>query len=148
MSIAYVAHPSAVIDDGAEIGAGTTIWHFSHIMAGCTIGSNCNIGQNVVILPGVILGNNVKSAKQCITLHRRYLRRRCIPRPLMRFYKCHQSAQRHPAQNTIHANTPAQRRNHWRQCHYYLWQHNRHFCIHWRRRSGNQKRSAIFTRAR
>ncbi|MBX7095601.1 MAG: N-acetyltransferase [Flavobacteriales bacterium] len=60
MSQAYTAHPSAVIDEGCEIGEGTRIWHFSHIMPKCKIGKNCNIGQNVVISPEVILGNNVK----------------------------------------------------------------------------------------
>jgi UDP-2-acetamido-3-amino-2,3-dideoxy-glucuronate N-acetyltransferase len=56
----YFAHQSAVIDEGSEIGTGTKIWHFSHIMPGCVIGENCNIGQNVVISPGVVLGKNVK----------------------------------------------------------------------------------------
>ena len=56
----YFAHPTAVIDDGCEIGAGTKIWHFSHIMPNCVIGENCNIGQNVVVSPEVILGKNVK----------------------------------------------------------------------------------------
>jgi UDP-2-acetamido-3-amino-2,3-dideoxy-glucuronate N-acetyltransferase len=56
----YFAHPTAVIDDGCEIGAGTKIWHFSHIMPGCRIGENCNIGQNVVVSPQVVLGRNVK----------------------------------------------------------------------------------------
>jgi UDP-2-acetamido-3-amino-2,3-dideoxy-glucuronate N-acetyltransferase len=56
----YSSHPSAVIDEGCTIGAGTRIWHFSHIMPDCTIGENCNIGQNVVISPNVILGKNVK----------------------------------------------------------------------------------------
>jgi UDP-2-acetamido-3-amino-2,3-dideoxy-glucuronate N-acetyltransferase len=56
----YYAHPSSYIDEGCEIGEGTKIWHFSHIMPGCIIGKNCNIGQNVVISPDVILGNNVK----------------------------------------------------------------------------------------
>lgn len=56
----YFAHPTAVIDEGCEIGAGTKVWHFSHIMSGSTIGTGCNIGQNVVISPGVVLGNNVK----------------------------------------------------------------------------------------
>ncbi len=60
MNAPYYAHPSAVIDDDAEIGEGTTIWHFSHIMPQSKIGSNCNIGQNVVILPHAVLGNNVK----------------------------------------------------------------------------------------
>jgi UDP-2-acetamido-3-amino-2,3-dideoxy-glucuronate N-acetyltransferase len=58
--LTYKSHESAVIDDGCEIGEGTRIWHFSHIMPGCKIGKNCNIGQNVVISPDVILGNNVK----------------------------------------------------------------------------------------
>lgn len=56
----YFAHETTTIDDGCSIGAGTRIWHYSHIMTGCTIGENCNIGQNVVISPDVILGNNVK----------------------------------------------------------------------------------------
>ena len=56
----YLSHETAVIDEGCEIGAGTKIWHFSHIMPDCKIGQNCNIGQNVVISPRVILGNNVK----------------------------------------------------------------------------------------
>jgi UDP-2-acetamido-3-amino-2,3-dideoxy-glucuronate N-acetyltransferase len=56
----YSAHETAVVDPGCEIGAGTKIWHFSHIMPGCKIGERCNIGQNVVVSPDVILGNNVK----------------------------------------------------------------------------------------
>ncbi|MEG1556233.1 MAG: acyltransferase [Bacteroidales bacterium] len=56
----YFSHPTAVIDTPCQIGEGTKIWHFSHIMSGCVIGSHCNIGQNVVISPDVVLGNNVK----------------------------------------------------------------------------------------
>ncbi len=56
----YFAHETAVIDAGCEIGAGTKIWHFSHIMPNCKIGENCNIGQNVVISPDVVIGRNVK----------------------------------------------------------------------------------------
>jgi len=56
----YFAHETAVIDEGCDIGEGTKIWHFSHIMPSCQMGENCNIGQNVVISPKVILGNNVK----------------------------------------------------------------------------------------
>ena len=58
--IQYFAHPSAIIDENCEIGEGTKIWHFSHIMPGCKIGKRCNIGQNVVVSPQVILGDNVK----------------------------------------------------------------------------------------
>jgi len=56
----YFSHPSAFIDEGCQIGEGTKIWHFSHIMTGCTIGDGCNIGQNVVVSPKVVLGNNVR----------------------------------------------------------------------------------------
>ena len=56
----YFHHETAIIDEGCEIGEGTKIWHFSHIMPNCQIGEKCNIGQNVVVSPDVILGNNVK----------------------------------------------------------------------------------------
>lgn len=56
----YFAHETAIVDDGCEIGAGTKIWHFSHVMSNCKLGENCNLGQNVVVSPGVTLGNNVK----------------------------------------------------------------------------------------
>ncbi len=59
-STSYFAHETAVIDANCRIGAGTKIWHFSHIMSDCTIGEKCNIGQNVVVSPQVVLGNNVK----------------------------------------------------------------------------------------
>jgi len=60
MSNEYFAHETAVIDEGCEIGKGTKIWHFSHIMTGARLGEKCNIGQNVVVSPDVVLGNNVK----------------------------------------------------------------------------------------
>lgn len=56
----YFAHETAIIDEGCSIGAGTKIWHFSHIMSNCVLGNNCNIGQNVVVSPEVVLGDNVK----------------------------------------------------------------------------------------
>ena len=56
----YFKHETAVVDSDCEIGSGSKIWHFSHIMPGSVIGQNCNIGQNVVISPKVRLGNNVK----------------------------------------------------------------------------------------
>lgn len=56
----YFVHESAYVDLPCEIGAGTKVWHFSHIMKDCRIGERCNIGQNVVISPQVVIGNNVK----------------------------------------------------------------------------------------
>jgi UDP-2-acetamido-3-amino-2,3-dideoxy-glucuronate N-acetyltransferase len=60
METVYYAHETAVIDADCLIGEGTKIWHFSHIMSGCTIGTQCSIGQNVVISPEVRIGNRVK----------------------------------------------------------------------------------------
>lgn len=56
----YFVHESSYIDEGAEIGAGTKVWHFCHIMPGARIGEGCNIGQNVLISSDVMIGNNVK----------------------------------------------------------------------------------------
>lgn len=56
----FIAHESAVIDEGAEIGEGTHIWHFCHIMSGAKIGRNCNIGQNVFVDNNAIIGDGVK----------------------------------------------------------------------------------------
>lgn len=56
----FFVHESSFVDEPCEIGEGTKIWHFCHIMAGAQIGRHCNIGQNVVISPKVTVGNNVK----------------------------------------------------------------------------------------
>ena len=53
-------HESAYVDEGAEVGAGTRIWHFCHVMAGAVIGEGCSLGQNVVVMPGTRIGRNVK----------------------------------------------------------------------------------------
>ncbi|MDU2063438.1 MAG: acyltransferase [Sporomusaceae bacterium] len=60
MSKEYFVHESSYVDEPCQIGKGTKIWHFTHVMANCKIGRDCNIGQNVVISPEVVLGNNVK----------------------------------------------------------------------------------------
>lgn len=56
----YFAHETAVIDEGAVIGDGTKVWHFTHIMPGAVLGKGCNLGQNVVVMSDCRLGNNVK----------------------------------------------------------------------------------------
>ena len=53
-------HESSYVDEGAEVGAGTKVWHFCHVMRGAVIGEQCSIGQNVVVMPGTRLGRNVK----------------------------------------------------------------------------------------
>src|SRR5687768_6894395 len=56
----YFVHESSFVDEGAQIGAGTRIWHFCHVMSSASIGEGCNIGQNVFIAANVHIGNNVK----------------------------------------------------------------------------------------
>ncbi|MCB0062589.1 MAG: N-acetyltransferase [Caldilineaceae bacterium] len=56
----YFVHESAYIDEPCDIGAGTKIWHFCHIMPGAKLGQNCNLGQNVLVASNVVIGNNVK----------------------------------------------------------------------------------------
>lgn len=56
----YFVHESAYVDPGATVGAGTKVWHFSHVMAGAEIGEKCIFGQNVCVAGGVVIGNNVK----------------------------------------------------------------------------------------
>src|ERR1022692_1342917 len=53
-------HTSSYVDDGAEVGEGTTIWHFCHVLAGASIGKRCSIGQNVMIGPNVKIGDGCK----------------------------------------------------------------------------------------
>lgn len=57
---AFEVHETAVIDPGAEVGAGTRIWHYCHLMPGCRIGEGCNLGQNVFVDRNVVVGNRVK----------------------------------------------------------------------------------------
>ncbi|HLV27381.1 MAG TPA: acyltransferase [Gemmatimonadales bacterium] len=59
MSAPFI-HESSYVDDGAEVGEGTRIWHFCHVMPGARIGNSCSLGQNVVVMGGVRIGNNVK----------------------------------------------------------------------------------------
>ncbi|HET7462299.1 MAG TPA: acyltransferase [Longimicrobium sp.] len=56
----YYAHPTAIVDEGAEIGAGTKVWHFSHVSGGAVIGPGCSLGQNVFVAPRVTVGRGVK----------------------------------------------------------------------------------------
>ncbi len=56
----FFQHESAYVDQPCTIGAGTKVWHFSHVMAGASIGTNCVLGQNTLVSPDVRIGNNVK----------------------------------------------------------------------------------------
>lgn len=56
----YIKHETAIVDDGAEIGDGTRIWHWVHVCSGAKIGEKCSLGQNVFVGNKVVIGNNVK----------------------------------------------------------------------------------------
>ena len=56
----YKTHPTAIIDEGATIGKGSIIWHWTHVCSGAIIGGNCSLGQNVFVGNNVTIGNNVK----------------------------------------------------------------------------------------
>lgn len=58
--MAYQVHPSAIVDDGAQIGDGSRIWHFVHVCAGARIGKGCSLGQNVFVGNKVVIGDDVK----------------------------------------------------------------------------------------
>ena len=58
--VCFEAHSSAIVDDGAQIGSGTKIWHFTHVCSNAKIGENCSLGQNVFVGNNVVIGNNVK----------------------------------------------------------------------------------------
>ena len=60
MESKYFVHESSFVDEGASIGSGTKVWHFSHIQSGAKVGQNCSIGQNVNIANNVVVGDNVK----------------------------------------------------------------------------------------
>ena len=81
---AYFAHDTAVIDQPAQIGAGTKIWHFCHVMSGARIGRQCVLGQNVFVADGVVIGdrvkiqNNVSVYKGCIIEDEVFLGPSCV----------------------------------------------------------------------
>jgi UDP-2-acetamido-3-amino-2,3-dideoxy-glucuronate N-acetyltransferase len=60
MGLSYTVHPTAIVDDGAQIGEGSRVWHWVHISAGARIGRACSFGQNVFVGNEVVIGNNVK----------------------------------------------------------------------------------------
>ena len=58
--MSYTVHPTAIVDEGAQIGEGSRVWHWVHICAGARIGKGCSFGQNVFVGNDVVIGNNVK----------------------------------------------------------------------------------------
>ena len=84
----YYRHETSFVDDGAEIGEGTRIWHFSHVLAGARVGRNCVIGQNVCIERGAVIGDGCKIQNNVSDLYRRHARRRRLLRTFLRIHQC------------------------------------------------------------
>ena len=97
----YFVHESSYVDEPCEIGEGTKIWHFSHVMAGAHIGRRCNIGQNVVISPDVAHRRQREDSKQRLGLHRRRAGRRCVLRAVDGVHERDQPAQPRVAQRRV-----------------------------------------------
>jgi len=67
--MSYSVHPSAIVDEGAQIGEGTRIWHFSHVMPGARIGRGCSLGQNTFVADGAVIGDGVKIQNNVSVVH-------------------------------------------------------------------------------
>ena len=119
----YQAHPTAVIDEGCEIGEGTRIWHFSHVMSGSRIGKHCNLGQNVVISPSVIVGDNVKIQNNVSVYTGVEARRRRLLRTFGGFHKRNQSTQSRAPKTRVPTHTRQARGLDWRKCDGGCWRH-------------------------
>ena len=83
----YFVHESSYVDEGAVIGKGTKVWHFSHVMPGAVIGERCNLGQNVVVMPGTQIGQQRQDPEQRLDLRRRGARRRRVLRAELRLHQ-------------------------------------------------------------
>ena len=87
------AHPTASVDDGAQIGPGTRVWHYSHVSAESHVGEGCTLGQNVFVGRGARIGNGVKIQNNVSCMRASSSRTTCL-RALRRIHECHQPAER------------------------------------------------------
>jgi UDP-2-acetamido-3-amino-2,3-dideoxy-glucuronate N-acetyltransferase len=135
----YFAHETAVVDAPSEIGAGTKIWHFSHVMRDTKIGARCNIGQNVVISPQCVVGDNVKIQNNVSVYTGVILEDDVFCGPSMVFTNVINRAATSSARtSTAHARETG--RVDRRQCHDRLRRHAGRYCVRRRRRRRHARR--------
>ena len=139
----YFVHESSYVDEPCEIGAGTKIWHFSHVMKNCRIGSNCNLGQNVCISPDVVIGNNCKIQNNVSIYTGARAGRRRFLRPLVRVHQREQSALADRAAPSLRAHADPPRSLDRRQRDHRVRHHHRPVCLYRRRRGGGHGRSRL-----
>ena len=131
MERGYFVHSTAVVDEGAEIGAGTKIWHFTHIMSGARIGENCIIGQNVFIGSGVILGNNIKVQNNVSIYDGVILEDDVFCGPSMVFTNVFNPRSFISRKKEFRKTLIEKRSHHWCQCDDCLWEHDWSVCFYW-----------------
>ena len=139
----FFVHPLAAIDDGAEIGKGTRIWHFSHVLKNSRIGENCVIGQNVMHRPRRDDRRPLQDPEQCQRLPRRHLGGWRLLRAVLCLHQRRESARRDRAQERVPADPGEARRHNRSQRHHRLRQQARRILLHRGWRSGDEGCSAV-----
>ena len=136
-------HASSFVDEGCEIGEGTKIWHFCHVMPRARIGRGCNIGQNVVISPDVVIGDNVRIQNNVSVYTGVIAGRRCVLRPVDGVHERRESAEPRVAQGRVPAHPRRTRGEPRRELHRGLRPCNRAVCLRRGRRRGDTRRSRL-----
>ena len=131
--VAHYVHQTAVIDEGCDIGAGTKIWHFSHVLRGSRIGEDCNIGQNVVIGPDVTIGKNCKIQNNVSVYKGVTLEDGVFCGPSMVFTNIYNPRAEISKMDQVRPTLGQKGRHTGRQLHDRLRDHHRAICLHRRR---------------
>jgi len=136
-------HESAYVDDGAQIGADTKVWHFCHVLGGAVIGERCSLGQNVVVMNGVRIGNNVKIQNNVSVYEGVELEDDVFCGPSMVFTNVINPRSHVVPQERVQAHAGAARGDNWRQCNDRGWSHTRGVRVRRRWKRDNQGRSGV-----
>ena len=139
----YFIHSTAVVDEPVEIGKGTKVWHFTHIMPGATIGQNCTISQNVFISSGAILGNNIKVQNNVSIFDGVILEDEVFCGPSMVFTNVFNPRSFISRRKEFRENSGKKRSHPWRECDDYLWKYDWSVCFYWSRVCCDQRCSGL-----
>lgn len=141
----YFVHESAYIDKGCEIGKGTKIWHFCHILSNSRIGENCNIGQNVVIGPDVTIGKGCKIQNNVSVYKGVTLEDGVFCGPSVGFTNVYNPRAEIHKMDQVRPTLVKKGATHWLQCNDYLRQHYWAICLYRRWSGDNKRRSRLCT---
>ena len=118
----FFVHNTSVVDENVQIGEGTKIWHFSHVLSNSIIGNNCSFGQNCMVGPNVTIGSRVKVQNNISIYDGVKMKTMCFW-GLLWFYKCCEPKKLYCSKGRIQKNTFEKRKFCWGKCHYCLWSH-------------------------